>query len=326
MNRTIAQIEQKHRKTTIPTGFHVGDLVDVHVQIREGDKERVQVFSGTVIQIRGGGKNLRSTFTVRRIVSGEGVERIFPFHSPRIVKVKVKRPGKVRRATLYYLRERVGKATKVKERRVDATATGAGERSSAPAAETVITNPSPRSGGVRSGQGRGASASPPGTSAGAGSASSGATSVNVPASSTSSPSMAPPSSSSKSRPAPPPAAATASTVSTPASAAACAPRARRTSGAVACRRRAGGSTWWWSSTPSPRAAAGASRGSTGIPRRWSWSDGFACTFRFPCAFPYTFPSPCPCPYPPFDYDYEHEHEHEHEYQDGRHGAAAGATE
>lgn len=119
MNDIVSEIERRHRRSEIPDGFQVGDVVDVHVKIHEGDKERVQVFSGTVIQVRGGGKSIRSTFTVRRIVSGEGVERVFPFHSPRIVKVKVKRPGKVRRAKLYYLRQRVGKATKVKERRVD---------------------------------------------------------------------------------------------------------------------------------------------------------------------------------------------------------------
>ena len=119
MNPIIQEIEKRNHKAEIPQGFQVGDSVDVHVKIREGEKERVQIFSGTVIQIKGGGKNLRSTFTVRRIVAGEGVERVFPYHSPRIVKVEVKRPGKVRRAKLYYLRDRVGKATKVKERRVE---------------------------------------------------------------------------------------------------------------------------------------------------------------------------------------------------------------
>lgn len=119
MNKIIAGIEDRYSKDKIPSGFQVGDVVDVYVKIREGDKERVQVFSGTVIQVRGGGSNIRSTFTVRRIVGGEGVERVFPFHSPRLEKVEVKRPGKVRRAKLYYLRDRVGKATKVKERRVE---------------------------------------------------------------------------------------------------------------------------------------------------------------------------------------------------------------
>ncbi len=119
MNPIIADLEQSFHSESRPDNFQIGDVIDVHVRIREGEKERVQVFTGTVIRIRGGGKNIRSTFTVRRIVAGEGVERVFPFHSRRIVKVEVRRPGKVRRAKLYYLRDRVGKATKVKERRVE---------------------------------------------------------------------------------------------------------------------------------------------------------------------------------------------------------------
>jgi large subunit ribosomal protein L19 len=94
--------------------FDVGDTVDVHVKIIEADKERVQIFSGTVIRRRGSGPS--ETFTVRRLVQGEGVERIFPVHSPRVLKVVVRRRGKVRRAKLYYLRGRVGRATKVEER------------------------------------------------------------------------------------------------------------------------------------------------------------------------------------------------------------------
>ncbi|MEM7235415.1 MAG: 50S ribosomal protein L19 [Planctomycetota bacterium] len=113
----IQSIEDRFVKESLPK-FQIGDTVDVHVRIREGEKERIQIFTGTVIRIRGG-KGLRGTFTVRRIVAGEGVERVFPFHSPRVVDVQVKRYGKVRRAKLYYLRNRVGKATKVKERRVD---------------------------------------------------------------------------------------------------------------------------------------------------------------------------------------------------------------
>ncbi|MBI5366497.1 MAG: 50S ribosomal protein L19 [Planctomycetes bacterium] len=97
-----------------PFAFDIGDTIDVHVKIVEGDKERIQVFTGTVIKKKGGG--LRETFTVRRIVQGEGVERIFPMHSPKVHDVVVKKKGKVRRAKLYYLRDRVGKATKVKER------------------------------------------------------------------------------------------------------------------------------------------------------------------------------------------------------------------
>ena len=110
--------KQFSRKKALPD-FQVGDTVDVHVKIREGEKERTQIFSGTVIKIKGG-RGLRGAFTVRRIVSGEGVERVFPFHSPMVQHVEVKRPGKVRRAKLYYLRSRIGKAAKVKERRVDA--------------------------------------------------------------------------------------------------------------------------------------------------------------------------------------------------------------
>ena len=101
------------RKTDIPV-FRVGDTLDVHVRIKEGDKERIQVFSGICIARKGGG--LRETFTVRRIVEGEGVERVFPLHSPNVGRIEVKRPGVVRRAKLYFLRDRVGKATRIKER------------------------------------------------------------------------------------------------------------------------------------------------------------------------------------------------------------------
>ena len=100
-----------------PPKFEIGDSVDVHTKILEGDKERIQVFSGVVIARNGSGT--REMFTVRRIVAGEGVERKFPVHSPRIAKVEVKRSGVVRRAKLYYLRERTGKAVRLKERRVD---------------------------------------------------------------------------------------------------------------------------------------------------------------------------------------------------------------
>ena len=116
MQKLLNKVESKSLKKELPE-FRVGDVVDVHVRIKEGEKERVQIFSGTVIKVRGG-KGIRGTFTVRRIVQSEGVERVFPFHSPSVQKVTVKRPGAVRRAKLYYLRDRVGKATKVKERRV----------------------------------------------------------------------------------------------------------------------------------------------------------------------------------------------------------------
>ncbi len=93
--------------------FNVGDTIDVHHWIEVGEKGRSQIFSGTVIGKKGQG--VTETFVVRRIVQGEGVERTFPFNSPKILKIEVKRAGRVRRAKLYYLRDRVGKATRVKE-------------------------------------------------------------------------------------------------------------------------------------------------------------------------------------------------------------------
>ena len=111
-NALIAHVEAKHLKANV-TAFDIGDIVDVHQRIVEGEKERIQVFSGTVISTRGTGIN--ATFTVRRIVNNEGVERIFPIHSPKIEKLEVKRRSRVRRAKLYYLRERTGKATRLKE-------------------------------------------------------------------------------------------------------------------------------------------------------------------------------------------------------------------
>ena len=94
--------------------FDVGDTVEVHVKIIEGDRERVQIFNGQVIAKRHEG--LSETFTVRRIVQGEGVERIFPVHSPRVADIVVKKKGKVRRAKLHYLRDRTGRATRVEEK------------------------------------------------------------------------------------------------------------------------------------------------------------------------------------------------------------------
>ena len=93
--------------------FQIGDTVGVHCRIVEGDKERVQVFTGTVIGRRGSG--ISETFTVRRIVNNEGVERTFPIHSPRVGQIDIVRHGRVRRAKLYFLRDRVGKATRLKE-------------------------------------------------------------------------------------------------------------------------------------------------------------------------------------------------------------------
>jgi len=108
----IASIEQEQMKPDVPP-FNVGDTLDVGVTIREADKERVQVFTGICIARKGGG--IRETFTVRRIVQGEGVERVFPLHSPSIQSIKVVRRGRVRRAKLHYLRERKGRSARVKE-------------------------------------------------------------------------------------------------------------------------------------------------------------------------------------------------------------------
>ncbi len=113
MKRVVRELERQHMKDNLPE-FSIGDTVDVHVRIVEGEKERTQIFNGTVIARKGSG--MRETFTVRRIVQGEGVERTFPIHSPKVVTVEVKRRGRVRRAKLYYLRDRVGKATRVKEK------------------------------------------------------------------------------------------------------------------------------------------------------------------------------------------------------------------
>ncbi len=100
-----------------PPEFEIGDMVDVHSKILGGDKERIQIFSGVVIARNG--SDTREMFTVRRIVAGQGVERKFPLHSPRVAKIEVKRSGQVRRAKLYYLRERSGKAVRLKERRTE---------------------------------------------------------------------------------------------------------------------------------------------------------------------------------------------------------------
>jgi large subunit ribosomal protein L19 len=113
----LAIVEEKFLKSRPDfADFHVGDTVDVHVKIKEGDRERVQIFTGVVICRRGRGAN--ETFTVRRMISEQGVERTWPLLCPSIGNVEVKRRGKVRRAKLYYLRARKGKATKVKELRV----------------------------------------------------------------------------------------------------------------------------------------------------------------------------------------------------------------
>jgi large subunit ribosomal protein L19 len=113
MNPIIRQIEKENFRKTIPS-FEIGDTVEVHVKIVEGDKERIQLYTGVVIARKGDGT--RASFTVRRIVQGEGVERVFPLHSPKVADIQVKKKGRVRRAKLYYLRGRVGKGTKVKEK------------------------------------------------------------------------------------------------------------------------------------------------------------------------------------------------------------------
>jgi len=106
-------VENKSLKKEIPH-FEIGDTVDVRCSIKEGDKERIQIFTGTVISRKGRGIN--ENFTVRRIVDNEGVERIFPLHSPNVVKIQPVRSGKTRRAKLYYLRKRTGKAVRLAHR------------------------------------------------------------------------------------------------------------------------------------------------------------------------------------------------------------------
>ena len=108
----IDVVENESTKENVPQ-FKVGDLVDVHVKTIEGDKERIQIFNGMVIRRKGSG--VRETFTVRRVVQGEGVERIFPVHSPNVTDVVVKKSHKTRRAKLYYLRDRKGKSARLKE-------------------------------------------------------------------------------------------------------------------------------------------------------------------------------------------------------------------
>jgi large subunit ribosomal protein L19 len=115
MRAKLLEIAEQSSLKETPPQFEVGDSVDVHTKILEGTKERIQIFSGVVIARSGSGT--RELFTVRRIVAGEGVERKFPLHSPKIDKIVVTRSGVVRRAKLYYLRDRVGKAVRLTERR-----------------------------------------------------------------------------------------------------------------------------------------------------------------------------------------------------------------
>jgi large subunit ribosomal protein L19 len=116
MTDTLLEVEKPMLKSGIPD-FAPGDSVRVHVRVREGEKERLQVFAGVVIARRGGG--VRETFAVRKISSGIGVERIFPLHSPVIDHIEVERRGSVRRAKLYYLRQRKGKAARIDEKRAE---------------------------------------------------------------------------------------------------------------------------------------------------------------------------------------------------------------
>ena len=109
----IEKLDQQNMKAELPS-MNVGDTVRVHVKIKEGSRERIQIFEGTIIAKKHGG--VEQTITVRRLSYGVGVEKVFPVHSPNIVNVETIRRGKVRRAKLYYLRDRVGKAAKVKER------------------------------------------------------------------------------------------------------------------------------------------------------------------------------------------------------------------
>jgi large subunit ribosomal protein L19 len=128
----LGLVERGGLKADVPD-FRIGDTVEVHQKILDGQKERIQKFEGAVIARHNGG--VRETFTVRRLVQGEGVERIFPVHSPRIARIVVLKAGSVRRAKLYYLRDRVGKATKIKDDakrqgRIDADLKAAAEAAS----------------------------------------------------------------------------------------------------------------------------------------------------------------------------------------------------
>jgi len=115
MNELIRAIEAEQIRESALPDFNVGDTVKVHVRIKEGEKERIQVFEGAVIKVQNGGA--RENFTVRRLAYGVGVERTFPVNSPSVVKLEIVRKGRVRRAKLFYLRDKIGKAAKVKNAR-----------------------------------------------------------------------------------------------------------------------------------------------------------------------------------------------------------------
>ncbi len=140
MSSRIRKAEQPYERHDLPE-VSVGDSVDVAVKIKEGDRERIQTFSGTVIRVRGGG--LGRTFTVRRIVQGEGVERVFPTHSPVIAGIKITRKGRVRRSRLYYLRDRVGKKTRLREILGARGVAPSGPKSAPPAPEAPQAEPEP---------------------------------------------------------------------------------------------------------------------------------------------------------------------------------------
>ncbi|MFM8378125.1 MAG: 50S ribosomal protein L19 [Planctomycetia bacterium] len=127
-HKILSHVEASSLKSGVAP-FAIGDTVDVHTRILEGEKERVQIFNGVVIARSGSGS--REMFTVRRIVAGEGVERKFPLHSPKIAKIEVKRSGVSRRAKLYYLRDRVGKSVRLREKREEQAEAAAGGKKSA---------------------------------------------------------------------------------------------------------------------------------------------------------------------------------------------------
>ncbi len=138
-NASIQLVETSQRKGDIPD-FRIGDRIEVHQKILDGAKERIQVFEGDVIARQN--SSVSETVTVRRLVQGEGVERIFPVHSPRVAKFVIKKAGAVRRAKLYYLRDRVGKATKIKDdvkrqHKIDADLKSAAEAAAKAAQETA---------------------------------------------------------------------------------------------------------------------------------------------------------------------------------------------
>ena len=146
-NRLVEAVEKAYLKKEIPQ-FEVGDTVDVATRIIEGDKERIQVFSGTVIARKGRGVN--EIFTVRRIVNNEGVERIYPVNSPFIASVTVRRSGESRRAKLYYLRQRVGKAVRLTEKRKDKHEAQPGSGGGEKAKESSSSKESPALAGASS--------------------------------------------------------------------------------------------------------------------------------------------------------------------------------